>query len=90
MWAGFLWPAQLIQLNLSFTLGEPIDALAEAGVLHQECRRIFHRDKEKHNAVNAGTSLRLQRHHSEAIRIATAGHHHLRDRVSPSNQERPI
>lgn len=77
MQAGLLWPEPLIQLNPSFAPGESIEALVSTGILHQECGRIFRRDKEKNNAANAGTSLQLHRHQSEAIRIANAGHHYV-------------
>ena len=77
MRAGLLWPEPLIQLNPSFAPGESIETLVKDGVLHQECSHSFRRDKEKNNVTNPGTTLRLHRHQSEAIRIANAGHHYV-------------
>jgi hypothetical protein len=44
--AGLLWPDPLIQLNPSFEPGAGIDQLVQQGALHQECARIFQRDKQ--------------------------------------------
>ncbi|MDP8939201.1 MAG: hypothetical protein M3N10_02715 [Actinomycetota bacterium] len=56
---GLLWPDPLIQLNPSFESGEIIDELAEEGILHEECSRIFQTNK---GPRNSGKELRLHRH----------------------------
>ncbi len=75
--AGVLWPEPLIQLNPSFEPGEWIDEFVTAGVLHQECSRIFRKDKENRECLGKGRPLRLHRHQSEAIRTAQGGHHYV-------------
>jgi len=42
---GLLWPDPLIQLNPSFEPGPWVDDLVAEGVLHEDCRRVFRRDK---------------------------------------------
>ena len=71
--AGLLWPEPLIQLNPSFQLGENIDELVDAGILHEECRRVFRRDKDHGD----GKPLLLYTHQSEAIKIAPVSYTHL-------------
>lgn len=44
---GLLWPDPLIQLNPAFEPGEWIEELADGGVLHPECRKIFRIKPEK-------------------------------------------
>src|SRR6266700_2352397 len=68
---GALWPEPLIQLNPLFEQGESIDALVTEGVLHPECARIFRKGKSEDDAQ--GDPLRLHRHQSEAIRVASGG-----------------
>ena len=75
--AGVLWPEPLIQLNPSFEQVEWIDELVEGGVLHQECRRIFRKDKDKPECLGEGRPLQLYRHQSEAIRTAQGGHNYV-------------
>jgi len=75
--AGTLWPEPLIQLNPAFEPGAWIDDLVQTGVLHDECRRIFRRDKDRQDSTNAGTPLRLHRHQAEAIQTARGGHHYV-------------
>ena len=75
--AGALWPEPLIQLNPSFEPGEWIDELVDSGVLHQECRGVFRKDKDKPECLGEGRPLRLYRHQSEAIRTARGGHHYI-------------
>jgi len=65
-----LWPEPLIQLNPSFAPGEWIDELVRAGALHQECSRIFRKDKSD---KSDGVGLRLHRHQTEAIHAAQTG-----------------
>ena len=48
---GLLWPDPLIQLNPSFESGETIDELADGGVLHGECQRIFRAGKDAASRV---------------------------------------
>lgn len=68
--AGRLWPEPLVQLNPSFAPGGTIDELVAAGVLAEECRRIFRRDKDDEDP---GKPLRLHRHQQEAIAAAQTG-----------------
>ena len=59
--AGLLWPEPLIQLNPSFMPGETVDELVADNVLHEECSRIFRRNKGEDNGSNPRfivTSLR--------------------------------
>ncbi|GHO88174.1 DEAD/DEAH box helicase [Dictyobacter formicarum] len=65
---GVLWPEPLIQLNPLFTSGASIDELVTQGILHQECARIFRKDKAASNGK--GYPFRLHRHQSEAITVA--------------------
>jgi ATP-dependent helicase YprA (DUF1998 family) len=71
---GLLWPDPLIQLNPSFEAGETIDELVGEGTLHEECARIFRRNKKPHDP---GEDLRLHRHQAEAIRTASVGHSYV-------------
>jgi ATP-dependent helicase YprA (DUF1998 family)/very-short-patch-repair endonuclease len=74
--SGLLWPEPLIQLNPAFEAGDSIDDLVEAGILHDECGRIFRKDKER-GSNNSGKALRLYKHQSDAIRCAAAGHNYV-------------
>ncbi|MCL5995392.1 MAG: DEAD/DEAH box helicase, partial [Chloroflexi bacterium] len=74
---GALWPEPLIQLNPSFEPGAWIDELVDNKVLHDECRRIFRRDKDKPEHQGYGCPLRLHKHQHEAIRIAQGGHNYV-------------
>ena len=65
-----LWPDPLIQLNPLFAPGETIDELVARGTLHQECARIFRKDKTE---SDQGRPLRLHKHQSEAITVARSG-----------------
>jgi ATP-dependent helicase YprA (DUF1998 family) len=67
---GRLWPDPLVQLNPSFEPGDTVEELVARGVLAEECRRIFRRNK---NALGFGPSLRLHRHQQEAVTIASTG-----------------
>jgi ATP-dependent helicase YprA (DUF1998 family)/very-short-patch-repair endonuclease len=67
---GLLWPEPLIQLNPSFASGEWIDELVGAGVLHEECRRVF---RIKNDPKSEGKPLRLHRHQTEAVKAARTG-----------------
>src|SRR5437879_2587614 len=68
---GVLWPEPLIQLNPLFARGESIDELVKQGVLHQECTKIFRKNKSEQD--DRGRPFSLHRHQSEAIRIAQSG-----------------
>jgi ATP-dependent helicase YprA (DUF1998 family) len=72
---GLLWPHPLVQLNPAFEPGETVEQLVTQGVLHDECRRIFRRDKTPSNPV--GRDLRLHRHQAEAIRVARSGRSYI-------------
>ena len=72
---GLLWPDPLIQLNPSFEPGEWIDDLVKKGFLHEECRKIFRKDKDSSNSE--GNPLHLFKHQSEAIKIALLGHNYV-------------
>jgi len=70
MGSGFLWPNPLIQLNPAFEPGKSIDELVSAGVLNDECSKIFRRNKSKQDAK--GLPLKLHKHQEEAIHLARA------------------
>lgn len=74
--SGLLWPDPLIQLNPAFEPGDSIDDLVDAGILHEECGRVFRKDKEP-GGNNSGKPLRLYKHQSGAIRCAVAGHNYV-------------
>src|SRR5919201_562534 len=67
---GRLWPDPLVHLNPAFEPGETVAALAQRGVLHAECARIFRRDKDENGF---GPSIRLHHHQQEAIAAAGTG-----------------
>ncbi|HVF00907.1 MAG TPA: hypothetical protein VNA27_06145 [Rubrobacteraceae bacterium] len=71
---GLLWPDLLIQLNPSFEAGETIDELVGEDTLHEECARVFRRNKKPHDQ---GEDLRLHRHQADAIRTASQGHNYI-------------
>ena len=70
---GLLWPDPLIQLNPSFQPGKWIDELADEGILHEECRRVFRIKKDP----GEGAPLRLHTHQEEAVRIARTGNNYV-------------
>jgi ATP-dependent helicase YprA (DUF1998 family) len=69
---GIFWPDPLIQLNPSFEIGGTVNELVAEGILHEECNRIFLKDKQK-----GGHPLRFHRHQREAIEIARQGHNYI-------------
>lgn len=71
---GLLWPDPLIQLNPSFRPGKWIDQLVDAGILHEECRRVFRIKKEP---AGEGAPLRLHTHQEQAVRIARTGSNYV-------------
>ncbi|RRR68803.1 MAG: DEAD/DEAH box helicase [Candidatus Viridilinea halotolerans] len=74
---GLLWPESLIQLNPAFAPGAWIDALVADGVLHEECSRIFRKDKDDPEYYGLGSPLRLHQHQEAAVRIARQGHNYV-------------
>jgi len=74
--SGLLWPDPLIQLNPAFEQGDSIDTLVRERVLHDECSKIFRKDKEP-GSNNSGTPLNLYRHQAEAIRYAVQNHNYV-------------
>ena len=70
---GLLWPDPLIQLNPSFEPGGWIDELCQEGLLVDECRRIFRKDKDDPATQTTGRPLRLHKHQVDAIRSAATG-----------------
>ena len=64
---GLLWPDPILQLNPLFESGGSIDSLVEEGILHNESKRIFRRNKKDDGA---GDVLNLHKHQTDAIRIA--------------------
>ena len=75
--AGILWPEPLIQLNPTFEPGEWIETLVTQRVLHQECVRIFRKDKGAGANGGDGKPLRLHRHQVEAIHAALTGENYV-------------
>jgi len=69
---GVFWPDPLIQLNPSFEIGGTVNELVAEGILHEECNRIFLKDKQK-----GGQTLCFHRHQREAIEIARQGHNYI-------------
>jgi ATP-dependent helicase YprA (DUF1998 family)/very-short-patch-repair endonuclease len=71
---GLLWPDPLIQLNPTFEPGHWIDELADEGLLHKECKKIFRRKKE---ILDYGEPLRIHKHQEDAIRVAKLGQNYV-------------
>jgi len=72
---GLLWKDPLIQINPNFEAGGTVEELTESGILHQECAKIFRRNKPSTNGV--GQVLNLHRHQSDAIRLAQEGKNYI-------------
>ncbi|MGH3666452.1 MAG: DEAD/DEAH box helicase, partial [Egibacteraceae bacterium] len=72
--AGALWPDPWVQLNPGFEPAETADELAEQGILHQECGRVF---RIKQSRDDLGRPLRFHRHQADAIRAACDGNHYV-------------
>jgi ATP-dependent helicase YprA (DUF1998 family) len=64
------WPAPLVQLNPNFVPGGTIEGFVDAGLLHEECRRIFRADK---TPGDIGKAMRLHKHQEDALRAAQHG-----------------
>ncbi|PSR66845.1 DEAD/DEAH box helicase [Nocardia sp. MDA0666] len=67
------WPDPWLSLNPFFASGGTVLELANAGVLHDECTRIFQAGKTEGGAVSDGRPLTLHRHQREAIDLAASG-----------------
>ena len=70
--AGVYWPDPLIQLNPSFESGGTVRELVAEDILHEECNRVFLKNKH-----SGGQTLRLHRHQRQAIEIARRGHNYI-------------
>ncbi len=67
------WPDPWLSLNPFFASGGTVLELANSGVLHEECTRIFQAGKSEDGVVCDGRPLTLHRHQREAIDIARSG-----------------
>lgn len=67
------WPDPWISLNPFFASGGTVPELHRAGLLSEECVRIFQRDKTSGGEVCDGVPLTLHRHQREAIEAARTG-----------------
>ncbi|HEX5497484.1 MAG TPA: DEAD/DEAH box helicase, partial [Mycobacteriales bacterium] len=72
---GSQWPDPWLSLNPNFAAGGRVDELANAGVLHPECARIFRINKDESDA--SGQPMMLHRHQAEAVRAARDGHNYV-------------
>ena len=68
---GAQWPDPWLSLNPNFDGGGTVTELADQGVLHAECDRIF-RVKEHPNDPGR-RPIRFHRHQTDAIRAAASG-----------------
>jgi very-short-patch-repair endonuclease len=71
--ANSQWPDPWLSLNPFFASGGSVIELAEQGVLHNECTRIFQVGKTDGGATCDGRPLTLHRHQRAAIDIAQSG-----------------
>lgn len=69
--SGGQWPDAWLSLNPSFESGGSVDDLVEAGLLHEECSKIFRTGKDSSGAP--GTPIPFHRHQREAIETAATG-----------------
>lgn len=67
------WPDPWVSLNPFFASGGTVLELAEQGVLHKECARIFQAGKTEGGRVCDGRPITLHRHQREAIDRARSG-----------------
>ncbi len=68
---GSQWPEPWLSVNPNFAGGGTVDELADAGVLHDECRRIF---RVKQGLDDPGSrSITFHRHQRDAIEAAATG-----------------
>ncbi|RLV09841.1 DEAD/DEAH box helicase [Streptomyces griseocarneus] len=64
------WPDPWLSLNPSFASGGTVAELADRGILHHECAKIFQAGKTEGGTVPDGRTLILHRHQREAIDAA--------------------
>ncbi len=69
--AGKQWPEPWISLNPTFEPGGRIDELVGAGLLQDECQRIFRLKTSMDD--QGGSPITLHRHQREAIEVARSG-----------------
>lgn len=67
------WPNPWLSLNPSFASGGNVRELADSGVLHEECARIFQAGKHTDSTTCDGDPLMLRRHQRDAIDVAQSG-----------------
>ncbi|MGI5132970.1 protein kinase domain-containing protein [Pseudonocardia sp. CA-107938] len=67
------WPDPWLSLNPFFASAGSVLELATAGVLHEECARIFQAQKNADDVVCQGRPLTLHQHQREAIDAARTG-----------------
>ncbi|MBA3268640.1 MAG: DEAD/DEAH box helicase, partial [Acidimicrobiia bacterium] len=68
---GAQWPDPWLSLNPNFATGGTVTELADEGLLHPECERIF---RVKEHANDPGRRpIEFHRHQTDAIRVAASG-----------------
>lgn len=67
------WPDPWLSLNPFFKSGGSVVELAQQGVLHEQCVRIFQARKTEGGTVCDGRPLTLHQHQREAIDAAATG-----------------
>ncbi|PRW65371.1 protein kinase domain-containing protein [Actinopolyspora mortivallis] len=67
------WPDPWVSLNPFFASGGTVLELAQAGVLHEECTRIFQSGKSADSTICRGKPITLHRHQRDAIEAAQSG-----------------
>ncbi|SDD51331.1 protein kinase domain-containing protein [Actinokineospora iranica] len=67
------WPNPWLSLNPFFASGGTVLELANEGLLHHECARIFQARKTEGGTVCDGRPLTLHRHQRDAIDVAKSG-----------------
>ncbi|WP_416234410.1 protein kinase domain-containing protein [Lentzea sp. NEAU-D7] len=67
------WPDPWLSLNPFFDSAGTVLELANQGVLHEECARIFQAEKTEGGTVCDGRPLSLHRHQREAVDAAQSG-----------------
>lgn len=69
--SGKQWPEPWLSLNPMFASGGSVSELVRAGLLHQECERIF---RAKRSIDDPGAqAITLHRHQREAVEVASSG-----------------
>ena len=67
------WPDPWLSLNPFFADGGSVTDLADSGLLHPECARIFQAGKTPGGTVCDGRPIRFYQHQREAIQAASRG-----------------